>query len=98
MGILHICNLLDFLLLNLTEVMSTKESEFSYRQIPGVTSLPSILTAKKCTEDEIFGRQDILSFFQENPKIKIFKLPTDVIGTLMQFVSRNSMTRKNSLV
>ena len=44
---------------------------FTVTQIPGLTSLPLTLTAKrfKAYEDEIFGRQDILQFFQENPKI-----------------------------
>ena len=39
------------------EVMSTQESVqgFSYRQIPGLTSYPSTLTAKKVYEDEFFG-------------------------------------------
>ena len=38
-----------FLLLKLTEVMSTQESvqRLSYRQIPGLTSYPSTLTAKQ---------------------------------------------------
>ena len=38
-----------FLLLKLTEVTSTQESVqgFSYRQIPGLTSYPSTLIAKK---------------------------------------------------
>ena len=43
--------------------------QFSYRQIPGLTSLPSSLTAKtsmkmKCSVDKIY-----YNFFQENSKI-----------------------------
>ena len=43
--------------------------QFSYRQIPGLTSLPSSLTAKtsmkmKCSADKIY-----YNFFQENSKI-----------------------------
>ena len=52
-------------------------------QIPGLTSLPSTLTAKKVYEDQIFGRQDILQFFSgESKDLQICKIPTDVIGTL----------------
>ena len=49
-------------------------------QIPGLTSPPSTLAAKKAYEDEIFSRQDILQFF--SVREQIFKIPTDVIGTL----------------
>ena len=57
---------------------STQESvkRFSYRQIPGQTSLPSTLTAKKVYEDDIFGRQDILQFFSgEFKDFKYVKFP-----------------------
>ena len=33
------------------------------KQIPGLTALPSTLTAKKIHEDKIFDRQNILQFF-----------------------------------
>ena len=36
---------------------------FTITQIPGMTPLPLILTAKKIHEDNIFDRQDILQFF-----------------------------------
>ena len=57
-----------FLLLKLTEVTSTQEyvQRFSYRQIPGLTSYPSTLTAKKV----YFSADKICcNFSHEYPKI-----------------------------
>ena len=61
---------------------STQESvkRFSYRQIPGWTTL----TAKKVYEKDIFARQDILQFFSgEFKDYKSVKFP-DVRDTLTQ--------------
>ena len=54
----------------LMEVMSTQESgkRFSYRQIPGLTSLLSTLTAKKFMKMKISADKIYYNFFQENPK------------------------------
>ena len=43
--------------------------EFSYRQIPGLTSLPSTLTAKKSMKMKFLANKIYYNFFQENPKI-----------------------------
>ena len=54
-----------------TEVMSTQESvkRFSYRQIPGLTSLPSTLTAKTSMKMKISSDKIYYNFSQENPRI-----------------------------
>ena len=43
--------------------------EFSYRQIPGLTSLPLTLTAKKSMKMKFSSDKIYYNFFQENPKI-----------------------------
>ena len=60
-----------FLLLKLTEMTSTQESvkRFSYTQIPGLTSHPSTLTAKKSVKMKISADKIYYNFSQENPKI-----------------------------
>ena len=45
------------------------------RQIPGMTSLPPTLAAKKFHEDGIFDRQDYYNFSQEYPKFTNFWNP-----------------------
>ena len=60
-----------FLLLKLTEVTSTQESVqgFSYRQIPGLTSYPSTLTAKKYMKINFLVDKICCNFSHEYPKI-----------------------------
>ena len=54
----------------LMEVMSTQESgkRFSYRQIPGLTSLLSTLTAKKFMKMKFSADKIYYNFSQESPK------------------------------
>ena len=57
-------------------------------QIPWLTSLPSTLTPKKKSEDEIFGRQDILQFFSGEFKgFKYVQFSIDVRRTLRSATS-----------
>ena len=60
-----------FLLLKLTEVTSTQESvqRFSYRHIPGLTSYPSTLTAKKYMKMNFSTDKICCNFSHEYPKI-----------------------------
>ena len=60
-----------FLLLKLTEVTSTQESVqgFSYRQIPGLTSYPSTLTAKKYMKMNFSADKICCNFNYEYPNI-----------------------------
>ena len=60
-----------FLLLKLTEVTSTQEyvQRFSYRQIPGLTSYPSTLTAKKSMKMNFSADKIYCNFSHEYPKI-----------------------------
>ena len=60
-----------FLLLKLTEVTSTQESVqgFSYRQIPGLTSYPSTLIAKKYVKMNFSADKICCNFSHEYPNI-----------------------------
>ena len=55
---------------------------FSYGQIPGLTSLPSTLTAKKSMKIKVLADRYITIFFGRIQRLQICKIPTDVTGTL----------------
>ena len=68
--------LIDFFAVKVdgSDVTQQSVKRFSYRQIPGLTSLPSTLT--NVYEDEIFGRQILLQFFTgEFKDYKYVKFP-----------------------
>ena len=60
-----------FLLLKLTEVTSTQGyvRRFSYKQIPGLTSYPSTLTAKKSMKMNFSADKIYCNFSHEYPTI-----------------------------
>ena len=73
-----------FSLLKLTEVTSNREYLYmkTSSQIPDLTSLPSTLTAKKSMNTTRY----IAIFLRRIQRLQTFKIPTDVIYTLMNRV------------
>ena len=83
-GILHICNLwillrkivIYFIFIDVFAVKVDGSDvnpgickEFSYRQISGLMSIPSTLTAKKFMKMKFSADKIYYNFFQENSKI-----------------------------
>ena len=71
--------------------------EFSYRQIPGLTSLPSTSTAKKSMKMKFSADKIYYLFFPMGiQRLQICKIPTDVIGTLCPKLGLGLFRHSNS--
>ena len=76
---------MDFFAVKVDKVTSTQESVYmkTSLQIPGLTSFPSTLTAKRPWRWHFRPTRYITIFLNRIQRLQIFKIPIEVIGTFI---------------